>query len=422
MKINTIYYCALAFVVLTTTFTYGTTKKIKGTSKGTSKAKTKSIIFFTDEDKVGDVFVNGNKIDRKTNEKINNKNQHELQITAKEGDTITITAAKNKGNNTNSNILFKLQYVNNPVRDNTYALDNGEWRTNEQQNEKNVIEKMDFSIPSKSDGKAGSNGKQQGNTAGTNSNVNPIKNAGSNNEGNHYNNNQPCASGTNNGNNGVPGNVNNKAQNQNNQGNQNNQNNSNNNPKTPQNENSNHQKKNDNQQNPNKNVNNPSNKSNQPNVENTNSSGSNANENKGTNTNGQIYIEAYKEWNCDNLTEEKVIFRVLPMEKGENVVQCLSNDGKSCIFANNPEICKQIVREHLVHKKTTFICGEQACKKTQKKYSPMQPKEMIRKKLIQKLNQAKKKAEQHIPDWIKNIMQDAYMKADSKKSRKFKKL
>lgn len=520
-------------MILTTTFTYVSTKKIKETTK----AQAKSIIYFTDEDNVVDVFVNDNKVDRTTNEKVNNKKQHELQLNASEGDTITITAAKNKGNNNKKNIMFKLQYVNNPVRDETYALDNGEWRTESQQNEKNAIEKIDFSIPSKNGGNAGGSGKQPGSTISSNSNVNPTKNPDPKTPGNQFiNNNQPGASGTNNSNNGnsgnsssqggnnpnlLPGNgnnqqsagsgtnngdngnsgiqggnnsnqqsgnVNNQKQNiqqpaasgtnngnngnsgsqggnnpnqqqpgstnnqkLNNQGNNqpgasgtnngnqgqggnnpnqqsgnaNNQSNqdkkiNSNNSQNPQNQNCNQQNQNGNQQNTNNNVNNQNNKQNQQNGQNTNNNGNNANA-KNSNTNHQN-IEAYKEWNCDNPTEEKVIFRVLPMEKGENVVQCLSNDGRSCIYSATPELCRSIVDEHLAQKKITFICGEQACKNTQKKYSPMQPREKIKNKLIEKLNQAKQKAEQQIPEWIKNILEDAFLKADSKTNKKFKKL
>ena len=524
MKINNVYYCSFLFVILITTFTYASMKKIKETTK----AQTKSIIYFTDEDNVVDVFVNDNKVDRTTNEKVNNKKQHELQLNANEGDTITITAAKNKGNNNKKNIMFKLQYVNSPVRDETYALDNGEWRTESQQNENNVIEKIDFSIPSKNGGNAGGSGKQPGSTISSNPNVNPTKNHDPKTPGFQFiSNNQPGASGTNNGNNGnsgnsgsqggnnpnlLPGNGNNQQsagsgtnngdngksgiqggnnsnqqqsgitnnqkqnnqqfaasgtingnngksgsqggnnvnqqqpgstnnQKQNNQGNNqpganngnqgqggnnpnqqsgNANNQSNQDKKINSNNSQNSQNQNGNQQNTNNNVNNQNNKQNQQNGQNTNNNGNNANA-KNSNTNHQN-VEAYKEWNCDNPTEEKVIFRVLPMEKGENVVQCLSNDGRSCIYSATPELCRSIVDEHLAQKKITFICGEQACKNTQKKYSPMQPREKIKNKLIEKLNQAKQKAEQQIPEWIKNILEDAFLKADSKTNKKFKKL
>ena len=401
MKINNVYYCSFLFVILITTLTYASMKKIKETTK----AQTKSIIYFTDEDNVVDVFVNDNKVDRTTNEKVNNKKQHELQLNANEGDTITITAAKNKGNNNKKNIMFKLQYVNSPVRDETYALDNGEWRTESQQNENNVIEKIDFSIPSKNGGNAGGSGKQPGSTISSNPNVNPTKNHDPKTPGFQFiSNNQPGASGTNNGNNGnsgnsgsqggnnpnlLPGNGNNQQsagsgtnngdngksgiqggnnsnqqqpgstnnQKQNNQGNNqpganngnqgqggnnpnqqsgNANNQSNQDKKINSNNSQNSQNQNGNQQNTNNNVNNQNNKQNQQNGQNTNNNGNNANA-KNSNTNHQN-VEAYKEWNCDNPTEEKVIFRVLPMEKGENVVQCLSNDGRSCIYSATPEL------------------------------------------------------------------------------------
>lgn len=411
MKIANHYYCAFICLSLFVLMTEVTSKKIKETLR----TNTKSVIYFTDEDKVVDILVNGKAIDRKSKEKINNKHQHELELNAGEGDIITIKALKSNGSTKKKNVVFKVQYVDNPVREETFAIDNGEWRTNEIQTEKNLLEKgkverVDIKIPF------------QDNTKNEGTKGNPPKNGVlDNNKGNtpFIQNNQPFGPNSNSGNNinthqnignqGPQVNQNNQKgqdiqtyqKGQINQGNQgitlnqagnanpnqqqecsnsrcNHQQviNSNQNPQDNQAQFNNKGISNNNQQgfNRNNNINSQSGI-----ISNPSSNQKNNINNRDLNNNKQIpnsdindnnslspleLEELYKEWNCNFPHQDRVIYRLEPKSSDKYIVQCLTNRG-ICIPYESVESCKSFVRQFGGNPENRLNCGKNNCKNIQ---------------------------------------------------------
>lgn len=127
MKLNKKYYCALICL-----FIFSLITNVSSRRKVSVKAKTKSIIYFSDQDKILEILVNNKKINWQEKVGTYDETKRKLKLNPFEGDTITIRTLKSDGRK-KRDIVLELEDSRNPAQKKKIEIKEKDWKTEEEQ-------------------------------------------------------------------------------------------------------------------------------------------------------------------------------------------------------------------------------------------------------------------------------------------------